>query len=108
MRRGELWTAAGGRHYAGKPRPVLIVQDDRFDATASITVCPLTTDPTDIPLLRIALDPTKTNGLAEASRIMLDKVTTMPRAKLGEHIGSVSDTDMLTLSRSLVVFLGLA
>lgn len=108
MRRGELWTAAGGRHYAGKPRPVLIVQDDRFDATASITVCPLTTDPTDIPLLRIALDPTETNGLTEASRIMLDKVTTMPRAKLGDHIGSVSDADLAALSRSMVVFLGLA
>ncbi len=108
MRRGELWTAAGGRHYAGKPRPVLIVQDDRFDATASITVCPVTTDPTDIPLLRVALDPTEANGLTEASRIMLDKVTTMPRAKLGERIGSVTDTDMVALSRCLVVFIGLA
>lgn len=108
MRRGELWTAAGGKHYAGKPRPVLIVQDDRFDATASITVCPLTSDPTDIPLLRIALDPTDTNGLAEPSRIMLDKVTTMLRSKLGDRIGRVSDTDMATLSRGLVVFLGLA
>jgi len=108
VRRGELWTAAGGKHYAGKPRPVLIVQDDRFDATASITVCPLTSDPTDIPLLRIALDPTDTNGLAEPSRIMLDKVTTMPRSKLGDRIGRVSDTDMATLSRGLVVFLGLA
>jgi mRNA interferase MazF len=108
VRRGEIWTAAGGRHYAGKPRPVLIVQDDWFDATASITVCPLTTDPTDIPLLRIALVPNATNGLAEASRIMLDKVTTMPRAKLGDRIGTVSDMDMAALSRSLVVFLGLA
>lgn len=108
MRRGELWTAAGGRRYAGKPRPVLIVQADWFDATASITACPLTTDPTDIPLLRVALDPTEANGLAEPSRIMLDKLTTMPRAKLGERIGSVTDTDMATFSRSLVVFLGLA
>ena len=108
MRRGELWTAAGGRHYAGKPRSVLIVQDDWFDATASVTVCPLTTDPTDIPLLRIALHPTETNGLAEASRVMLDKVTTMPRAKLGDRIGRVSDADMVTLSRGLVVFVGLA
>lgn len=108
MRRGEVWTAAGGKHYAGKPRPVLIVQDDRFDATASTTVCPLTSDPTDIPLLRVALDPTDNNGLAEPSRIMLDKVTTMSRSKLGERIGRVSDTDMAALSRGLVVFLGLA
>ena len=49
MRRGEIWTAAGGSRYAGKPRPVVIVQDDRFDATASVTVCAFTTDPTEPP-----------------------------------------------------------
>lgn len=108
MRRGELWTAAGGKHYAGKPRPVLILQDDRFDATSSVTVCPLTSDPTEIPLLRVPLDPNDSNGLDAPSSIMLDKVTTMPRSKLGERIGKVSDADMLALSRGLVVFLGLA
>jgi mRNA interferase MazF len=106
VRRGELWTAAGDKHSAGKP--VLVVQDDRFDATSSITVCPLTTDPTEIPLLRIPLTPSDTNGLASPSSVMLDKVTTMPRSKLGERIGKVSDAEILALSRGLVVFLGLA
>lgn len=108
MRRGEIWTAAGGKHYAGKPRPVLVIQDDRFDATSSITVCPLTSDPTEIPLLRIPLFPNDSNGLAASSSIMLDMVTTMPRSRLGERVGKVSDADMLALSRGLVVFLGLA
>jgi mRNA interferase MazF len=108
VKRGELWTAAGGKHYAGKPRPVLAIQDDRFDATASITVFPLTSDPIEIPLLRIALSPNDVNGLAAPSSIMLDKVTTMPRSKLGERIGQVSDTEMVALSRGLIVFLGLA
>lgn len=108
MRRGELWTAAGGKHYAGKPRPVLVVQDDRFDTTDSITICPLTTDPTEIPLLRIPLSPGADIGLDQPSSLMVDKLTTMPRSKLGERIGAVSDTDILALSRSLVVFLGLA
>jgi mRNA interferase MazF len=108
VKRGELWTAAGGKHYAGKPRPVLIVQDDRFDATDSITICPLTSDPTELPLLRIQLDPRSSKDLTQPSSIMVDKLTTMPRSKLGEHIGTVSDTDLLALSRALVVFLGLA
>jgi mRNA interferase MazF len=108
VRRGEIWTAAAGRHYAGKPRPVLVIQDDRFDATESITICPVTSDPTDIPLLRIPVDAEGNTGLARPSSIMVDKVTTVPRAALHEHIGSASDTDMLTLSRALVVFLGLA
>ena len=49
MKRGEVWTAAGGKDYAGKPRPIVIVQDDRFDATDSITIYALTADPTDAP-----------------------------------------------------------
>lgn len=108
MKRGELWTAAGGKHYASKPRPVLVVQDDRFDATDSITICPLTTDPTEIPLLRIPLIPGAELGLDQPSSLLVDKLTTMPRSKLGERIGAVSDTDMLALSRCLVVFFGLA
>ena len=35
MRRGEIWTAAAGSGYVGKPRPVVIIQDDRFDATGA-------------------------------------------------------------------------
>ena len=50
MRRGEVWTVAGGRGYAGKPRPAVILQDDRFDATASVTLCAFTADPTAAPL----------------------------------------------------------
>jgi mRNA interferase MazF len=63
LRRGEIWTAAAGSGYVGEPRPVVIVQDDRFDATDSVTVCGLTTDPTDAPLLRVAIEPDELNQL---------------------------------------------
>jgi mRNA interferase MazF len=55
MKRGEIWTVAGGAAYAGKPRPAIIVQDDRFDANDSIVVCPLTTDPTQAPIFRLSV-----------------------------------------------------
>jgi mRNA interferase MazF len=87
---------------------VLVLLDDRFDATDSITICPVTSDPTEIPLLRIPLADEQTSGLPQPSSIMVDKVTTLPRSKLGEHIGTVSDTTILALSRALIVFLGLA
>ena len=64
VRRGEIWTAAGGTGYAGKPRPVVIVQEDAFDATESITICAFTTDPTDAPLFRLPVEPNARNGLA--------------------------------------------
>ncbi len=61
MKRGEIWTLAGGGDYTGKPRPAVIVQDDSFDATASITICAFTTDPTDAPLFRIPIHPSESN-----------------------------------------------
>jgi mRNA interferase MazF len=63
MKRGEIWTVAGSKDYAGKPRPVVILQDDRFDAAASITVCAFTTDPTEAPMFRLLIQPTDRNGL---------------------------------------------
>ncbi len=108
MRRGEIWTASGGPNYAGKPRPVVIVQDDRFDATASITVVPFTTDPTDAPLFRPVIEPGPTNGLQATSRLMADKVTTVARTKLGSRIGSLTLEEAKRLERALIVFLGLA
>lgn len=107
MIRGELWTASG-RDYAGKPRPALIIQADLFDATDSVTICPLTTNTTGAPLLRIPLQPNAYNGLTTPSHIMVDKITTVSRSKLGQRIGKVSTTEMLQLERGLLVFLGMA
>jgi len=108
VKRGEVWTASGGADYTGKPRPVVIVQDDRFDATKSVTVCAFTSDPTDAPLLRLTVEPNETNGLRTTSRLMVDKITTMPKTKLGSRIGKLADTDMLRLNRAMIIFLGLA
>ncbi|MGB6448238.1 MAG: type II toxin-antitoxin system PemK/MazF family toxin [Xanthobacteraceae bacterium] len=108
MKRGEVWTVAGGKDYAGKPRPVVILQDDSFDATDSITVCAFTTDPTDAPLFRLAVEPTERNGFRSASRLMADKITTIPKSKVGERVGRIDDEDMVRLNQAVMVFLGLA
>ncbi len=108
MRRGEIWTVAARGAYTGKPRPAVIVQDDRFDATASLTICVMTTDPTEAPLFRLLIEPDPHNQLGRASRLMADKLTTVPKASLGERIGRLSDEDILRLDRAIVVFLGLA
>lgn len=108
MRRGEIWTAAAGSGYVGKPRPVVIVQDDRFEATASVTVCAFTTDPTPAPLLRLLVEPDDENGLDQPSSLMVDKLTTVPRRKLGARVGDLGADDLTRFERALVVFLGLA
>jgi len=108
LKQGEIWTAAAGSGYAGKPRPVVIVQDDRFDATDSVTVCAFTTDPTDAPLFRLHVEPTAMNGLHDHCSLMVDKVTTVPRSKLGERVGRLVDEEMVRLGRAILVFFGLA
>lgn len=108
MKRGEIWTASGGQDYAGKPRPVVILQDDSFDATASITICAFTTDETEAPLFRLLVEPNERNGLHTACRLMVDKISTVPKSKLGARIGRLDDQDMLRLNQAALVFLGLA
>ena len=108
MRRGEIWTVAGGSGYAGKPRPVVIVQDDSFDATDSITVCAFTSDETDAPLMRLVVEPNDRNGLRAVCRLMIDKVTTVSKSKLGSQVGRLDDEDLVRLNRAILVFLGLA
>jgi mRNA interferase MazF len=108
MRRGDIWTVAGGKDYAGKPRPVVIVQDDSFDATDSVTVCAFTTDETEAPLFRLPMAPNERNGLHTACRLMMDKITTVPKTKVGVHVGRLNDEDILRLNQAVLVFLGMA
>jgi len=108
MRRGDIWTVAGGRGYDGQPRPVVILQDDRFDATDSITVCAFTTDETAAPLFRLTVEANERNGLRGDCRLMADKITTVPKAKVGTRVGRLDDGDILRLNQAVLVFLGLA
>jgi mRNA interferase MazF len=107
MKRGEIWTVSGG-DYAGKPRPVVVLQDDRFDMTASLTVCGFTTDSTEAPLFRLRIEPDEQNGLNAPSWLMVDKITTVPKAKIGKQLGRVADDDVVRLNRAVLVFLGIA
>jgi mRNA interferase MazF len=108
MRRGEIWTVSGGADYAGKPRPAVIVQDDRFDGTRSVTICGFTSNEVDAPLFRLVVAPNERNGLRAPSHLIVDKLTTVPRARLGYRIGELDDEDVLRLNRAILVFLGLA
>ena len=103
-----VWTVAGGKDYAGKARPVVILQDDSFDGTESITICAFTTDDTDAPLFRLPVEPNERNGLRVPCHLMVDKVTTIPKSKVGAHIGRLDDEDVLRLNQAVLVFLGLA
>jgi mRNA interferase MazF len=107
LKRGEVWTVSGTRTYAGKPRPSVIVQDDHFLTEESVTLVPLTSDPTEAQLVRITIVPDGANGLREESRAMADKVTTVTRAKLGKRIGVLAADDMRRIEQAVITFLRL-
>jgi len=106
IRRGDLVLAAIPGDY-GKLRPVLVLQDDVFDAIPSVTVLPLTSDLTDFPLVRIDVNATSENGLQRRSQIMVDKAGTVRRDKIGRHIGRLDAVTMRAAVVALTKFLGL-
>ena len=105
MRRGDIVTVAGGV-YASKPRPALVVQDDRFDATDSVTVCAFTTTEVDVPLLRVPVVANEANGLGQDSYLMVDKITTVRRSNARAVLGRLEATTLVEFERRLLVFLG--
>lgn len=106
VKRGDLITVAVSGDY-GKPRPALIVQADAFDPVPSITVAPLTSDICDAPLLRITLPAGPSSGLRKPSQVMVDKITTVPRSKIGQRIGSVEASTLRAVNQAIKGFLDL-
>jgi mRNA interferase MazF len=108
LKRGDIVMLVAPGDY-GKPRPALIVQADVFnDIHSSIAVVPLTSTIIDAPLFRITLDPSRQNGLNRVSQIMVDKVLTLPRDKVGKRVGHLGNTLMIRVGRALSVWLGMS
>lgn len=106
MKRGDFVTVALQGDF-GKPRTALIIQADRFGETATVTFLPVTSILTDAPLLRLTVEPSETNGLRKRSQIMIDKASTAYRDKIGPAFGQLDNETMVSVTRSLAVFLGL-
>ncbi len=107
MRRGELVTIALPGDY-GEPRPALVIQSDLFDEHPSVTVLPVTSELREAPLFRITIHPDAGNGLQKPTQVMVDKILTSPREKVGDTIGRLDDESLLSVNRALAVFLGFA
>jgi mRNA interferase MazF len=107
MKRGDLVTVSLSGDY-GKPRPALIIQSDFFDEHPSVTILPITSDLRETPLFRIIIEPSETNGLRKQSQVMVDKAHTVVREKLSAPFGKIDESLMLTINRTLALFLGFA
>ena len=95
MERGDVITVCLPGDY-GKPRPAVIVQCDLLNAEAdSVIVCPLTTHLVDAARICVDIAPAPRNGLRQPSQVMVDKIMTVPRRRIGEVIGRLAAVDIL-------------
>ena len=108
MKRGDIVVVSGGGDYTGKPRPALIIQDDRFAATHSVTLIPFSSQMTGATYFRIAIKPSPENGLRQESELMIDKIVTIRRDRIDRAIGKLAADDLMRVERAMMVFLGLA
>ena len=108
MKRGEIWTLSGGPGYAGKPRPALVVQSDLALETPSVLTCGFTTQASeDVPLRPLML-PSAGNGLAWPSNLMSEKITAVPRSRMGRRVGVLSEEEMARTDQALQLVMGFA
>ncbi|HEV2745910.1 MAG TPA: type II toxin-antitoxin system PemK/MazF family toxin [Allosphingosinicella sp.] len=69
------------------PTPILVVQDDRFEESASVSICLLTSYHLDGGIFRVPIEPAPGNGLREPTFAMADKITTVPRSYMPSGSG---------------------
>ncbi|MFO1323166.1 MAG: type II toxin-antitoxin system PemK/MazF family toxin [Burkholderiales bacterium] len=107
IQRGDIVLVVASGDF-GKPRPAVIVQSDLFNEThASVTVCPVTSLLVNAPLFRIPLRPSRANGLARASQVMVDKVQTLRRDRVRQRIGTAGSAAMAGVETALRLWLRL-
>lgn len=90
----------------GKPRPALIVQSDLLAELPTLMLCPISSDLRDADF-RVLVQPTPANGLRQPSQVMVDKVSTLPRGKVGEAFGRMEADRLREVDRALLLVLGL-
>jgi mRNA interferase MazF len=93
---------------AGKPRPAVVLRADRFAAHNRVTLVPLTSEPRPMPTLRVAIEPSQGTGLQVASQAMIDRLTSVAVARIGQVIGQLSATELAAIDRAVLVYLGFA
>lgn len=108
MRRGDVVAVAASGDY-GKPRPAVVVQTNAFpERHASVIVCQLISELSDVPDFRVTIDPSRANGLRVRSQIMADKPVAVRRERIGQKIGALEGDDVRRLNVALAFVMGLA
>jgi mRNA interferase MazF len=99
--RGSVVTVASPGVYSGQPRPAVVQADRWLQAQPSVTLCPLTSTLRQAPLVRIAVEPSRRNGLRKPFQLMVDKLFTVPTEAVGEVVGQLEPQVLVDLDLAL-------
>ncbi|HEX5259777.1 MAG TPA: type II toxin-antitoxin system PemK/MazF family toxin [Sphingomicrobium sp.] len=106
--RGDILVAVQRGEMTGKPRPVLVIQNDIAAARhGAVTACLMTSDLTGAGLIRLPVVPTAGNGLQETTEVQIDQIHTFRRNRLAKRVGCLSPDDMVRVDEALRRWLSL-
>jgi mRNA interferase MazF len=103
-KRGGLFTVSLPGDY-GKPRPALVIQNDLLNELDSLVLCPVSSDLREADF-RVTAEPSAVNGLRQTSQVMVDKLSTLPRSKVGETFGRLEVEKMRAVDRAMMLVIG--
>lgn len=107
MKRGDLVIVSLPGDY-GKPRPAVVLQNDRLEGKLeSYVIALLTTFDEGAQVLRVGVEPDSDNGLRETSRVMVDKLYAIPSHRIHQHIGKLDVGTLRKIERALMIILDL-
>ncbi len=89
----------------GKPRPALVVQSGLLEELDSVVLCPVTSLLRNAAF-RVTVEPNPSNGLQTLSQVMVDKLSTLPRAKVSDPFGHLDNERMKAVNRALLLVIG--
>jgi mRNA interferase MazF len=95
VKRGQVIIAAARGDFTSKPRPYVVVQNDRMiENSSTVTVCPLTGRVLGASLVRVEVEPDPENGLTGPSEIEVDRITTLRKIRIDKVVG-VMNADVM-------------
>jgi mRNA interferase MazF len=107
VKRGDLVIVSLPGDY-GKPRPAVVLQNDRLEGKLeSYVIALLTTFDEGARVLRVQVEPGAGNGLRETSRVMVDKLYAIPAHRIHQHIGKLHPDAMRKIERAHMIILDL-